>query len=53
MHIKIRGIEVAEVQGAGAVAGELVSAGAANADEAVCARDDDDFVLDSSASRSV
>ena len=49
----MRGIVVADIERAGAVAGELVSAGAANADEAVCARDDDDFVLDSSASRSV
>ena len=37
---EVRGIEVAEVDGARALGGELVSCRAANAEEGVCAWDD-------------
>lgn len=41
-------IEVADVDGEGAIVCELVGAGAADAEGGVCAADDDDFPFDSS-----
>lgn len=48
MQVEVRGVVVAEVEGAGAVAGKLVGAGTANADERIGPRDDDDFAIDAS-----
>lgn len=45
VQVEVRGGEVAEIEGASAVACELVCGGAANADGRVCACDDDDFVF--------
>lgn len=48
VRIEELGVEVADVDCEGAVAGELVGAGAADAEGRVGAGDDDDFTLDSS-----
>ncbi len=46
MGVEVRGAVVAEEDGLGAVAGELVGGGAADAEGAVGAGYDDDFVFD-------
>ena len=51
MHGEVVVVEVADVDGAGAVVGELVGGGAADAEGGVDAGDDDDFVLHSSVYR--
>lgn len=48
VQVEVRGVEVAEVQCAGAMTRKLVGAGATDSNERVCACDDDDFTLDPS-----
>ena len=52
MHGEVGVVEVADVDGAGAVVGELVGGGAADAEGGVCAGYDDHFVFYSTARKS-